>query len=84
VEARAGRGVIRDPTVWRAALGKVASALNDTGAAIMGAMQSPLLGADGNVEFFLHASAHAPGAGTGVDLDAVVTGVKRATRDTTA
>ena len=59
-EAARGRGVIADPAVWRRVLGEVAAALGALGAAIMGAMASPLTGADGNVEFLLHAL---PGAG---------------------
>jgi 23S rRNA (cytidine1920-2'-O)/16S rRNA (cytidine1409-2'-O)-methyltransferase len=71
-EVSRGRGVVRDPTVWLRAVEGVASAFVDAGAAIMGAMVSPLTGADGNVEFLLHAVAHAerPQA---VDLAAVVT-----------
>jgi 23S rRNA (cytidine1920-2'-O)/16S rRNA (cytidine1409-2'-O)-methyltransferase len=71
VEASRGRGVIRDPAVWQRALEGVASAFEEAGAAIMGAMVSPLTGADGNVEFFLHAVAHAPRHAP-VDLAAVV------------
>jgi 23S rRNA (cytidine1920-2'-O)/16S rRNA (cytidine1409-2'-O)-methyltransferase len=58
-EARRGLGVIRDPAIRRAALGRVASALHAAGASIMGAMPSPVLGPAGNVEFLLHARAHA-------------------------
>jgi 23S rRNA (cytidine1920-2'-O)/16S rRNA (cytidine1409-2'-O)-methyltransferase len=47
--------VITDPVVWRRVLEEVADALEELGAAIMGAMASPLTGADGNVEFLLHA-----------------------------
>ena len=54
-EAAAGEGVITDPAVWRRVLEEVAGALDGLGAAIMGAMASPLTGADGNVEFLLHA-----------------------------
>jgi 23S rRNA (cytidine1920-2'-O)/16S rRNA (cytidine1409-2'-O)-methyltransferase len=54
-EAARGRGVITDPAVWARVLDEVASALEGLGAAIMGAMASPLTGADGNVEFLLHA-----------------------------
>ena len=54
-EASRGRGVITDPAVWRRVLDEVAAALEHEGAAIMGAMASPLTGADGNVEFLLHA-----------------------------
>ena len=56
-EAARGRGVIRDPAVWRRVLNEVLIALQATGAAIMGAMVSPLTGADGNVEFLVHARA---------------------------
>jgi 23S rRNA (cytidine1920-2'-O)/16S rRNA (cytidine1409-2'-O)-methyltransferase len=70
-----GRGVIRDPLLWRQALEQVASAFEAAGAAIMGAMVSPLTGADGNVEFFLHGVAHSdePRA---ADLDQVVASVQ--------
>ncbi len=74
-EAARGKGVITDPVVWRRVLDEVNGALVDHGADIMGAMVSPLTGADGNVEFLLWARAPVPGAaGTApaVDLDAVV------------
>jgi 23S rRNA (cytidine1920-2'-O)/16S rRNA (cytidine1409-2'-O)-methyltransferase len=58
-EAARGRGVIADPAVWRRVLEEVAAALASAGTAIMGAMASPLTGADGNVEFLLHARAGA-------------------------
>ena len=60
-EAAKGRGVIRDPAVWRRVLAEVSSDLVSRGATIMGAMVSPLTGADGNVEFVL--VGRAPGAG---------------------
>ena len=50
-----GKGVVRDPAVWRSALEGVTSALEDAGTGIMGAMVSPLTGPAGNVEFLLHA-----------------------------
>jgi 23S rRNA (cytidine1920-2'-O)/16S rRNA (cytidine1409-2'-O)-methyltransferase len=53
----AGRGVIRDPAVRAEALRAVGAHLAGLGATIMGAMVSPLRGADGNVEFLLHARA---------------------------
>jgi 23S rRNA (cytidine1920-2'-O)/16S rRNA (cytidine1409-2'-O)-methyltransferase len=59
-EADRHRGVIVDPEVWRRVLGEVLGALEEAGAAIMGLMASPLRGADGNVEFLVHALA--PGA----------------------
>ncbi|MCY3850927.1 MAG: TlyA family RNA methyltransferase [Acidimicrobiaceae bacterium] len=54
-EADKGRGIVRDPAIWRRTLSEVSEALMDRGAAIMGAMASPITGADGNVEFLLHA-----------------------------
>jgi len=62
VEVSRGRGVIRDPDVHRRTLGEVATALDDAGAVIMGAMPSPITGHAGNVEFLLY--ARTPG-GTG-------------------
>ena len=56
-EADRGRGVIRDPAVWSRALVEVCRAVVDAGAAIMGVMVSPVTGAQGNVEFLLHACA---------------------------
>jgi len=71
-EASRGRGVIRDPAVWRRALEEVSDALGGHRAAIMGVMVSPITGAEGNVEFLLHART-APATPPGpVDLDAAV------------
>jgi 23S rRNA (cytidine1920-2'-O)/16S rRNA (cytidine1409-2'-O)-methyltransferase len=53
-EADRGRGVIRDPAVWAAALLDAGAAMESEGATMMGAMVSPLRGADGNVEFLAH------------------------------
>ena len=58
-EAARGRGVIRDPAIWRTVLAETARALAAVGAAMMDAMVSPLLGADGNVEFLVHVRTHA-------------------------
>lgn len=54
VEAARGRGVITDPEVWRRVLDEVHDSFADRGTAIMGAMTSPIEGADGNVEFLVH------------------------------
>jgi 23S rRNA (cytidine1920-2'-O)/16S rRNA (cytidine1409-2'-O)-methyltransferase len=51
VEVSRGRGVIRDPAIWKATLIGAISAMEAAGAASMGVMVSPLRGADGNVEF---------------------------------
>jgi 23S rRNA (cytidine1920-2'-O)/16S rRNA (cytidine1409-2'-O)-methyltransferase len=67
-EVSRGRGVISDPDVWRRVLVDAMAAARACGAAIMGVMVSPLRGADGNVEFLLHAHTRAAGAdGPGVD-----------------
>jgi 23S rRNA (cytidine1920-2'-O)/16S rRNA (cytidine1409-2'-O)-methyltransferase len=85
-EAARGKGVIRSPAVWRRVLDEVVVAVGGRGGTMMGAMVSPITGADGNVEFLVHAAAApaagvpgAPGAGpVPVDLDAVVaTAVER-------
>ncbi len=65
-EATRGKGVITDPVVWRRVLEEVADALEGLGAAIMGAMASPLTGADGNVEFLVHARTRPTEARAGV------------------
>ena len=62
-EADRGRGVIRDPEVWRRALLGVCRAVVGAGAAIMGVMVSPLTGAEGNVEFLVHADVRAGARG---------------------
>lgn len=73
VEASKGRGVIRDPLVWRRALEGVRTALEGEGAAMMGVMVSPLTGAEGNVEFLAHAVAsHRGPSFPGAALDEVV------------
>ena len=72
-EASRGRGVIRDPEVWRRVLEEVRGALEGRGAAMMGAMVSPLVGTGGNVEFLAHLRAHtASTEAPVVDLDAIV------------
>jgi 23S rRNA (cytidine1920-2'-O)/16S rRNA (cytidine1409-2'-O)-methyltransferase len=54
-EAAKAKGVIRDDTVRERVLEEILGALAGLGAAIMGTMVSPLTGADGNVEYFVHA-----------------------------
>lgn len=73
-EADRGRGVISDPVVWRRVLAEVSGALVDRGATIMGAMASPLTGADGNVEFVLAGRAPGDGSGTALQGRAPLTG----------
>jgi 23S rRNA (cytidine1920-2'-O)/16S rRNA (cytidine1409-2'-O)-methyltransferase len=76
-DADKGRGVIRDPAVWRRVLGDLRDDLVSHGAAMMGVMVSPITGADGNVEFLALVTRRdaADDRGRGVDdaaLDAVV------------
>ena len=53
--ARVGKGgVVRDPAVHRAVLQEVTSGLAAAGLTVRATTPSPLRGADGNVEFFLH------------------------------
>jgi 23S rRNA (cytidine1920-2'-O)/16S rRNA (cytidine1409-2'-O)-methyltransferase len=78
-EASKGKGVIRDAAVHRRTLGEVCDALAAEGAHVTGAMPSPITGHAGNVEFLVHARAHADtgpaaGGGTGAVIDAAVTG----------
>lgn len=54
VDVSRGRGVIRNPIIWRDALGRIAAAYADAGAAMMGLMVSPIRGVEGNVEFLAH------------------------------
>jgi 23S rRNA (cytidine1920-2'-O)/16S rRNA (cytidine1409-2'-O)-methyltransferase len=56
-EVSRGRGVVRDDTVRERVRGEIDDQLRAAGATIMGWMQSPLPGADGNVELFVHAQA---------------------------
>ena len=55
-EASRGRGIIRDPEQWQVALDRVLEAATNAGLAPQAATPSPLKGAQGNVEFFLHLS----------------------------
>ena len=70
-EVSRGRGVIRDPDLWRTALRDVIAALEAAGATMMGVMVSPLRGADGNVEFLVHLRAGPP-PGPRIDADAAI------------
>ena len=70
-EVSRGRGVVRDPATWKVAVEAVQTAFSRAGAAMMGLMVSPLLGAEGNVEFLAHVRSGADPA-TPVDVDAVI------------
>lgn len=62
-----GRGVIRDPDIWRDALAGVIDSAAAAGAAMMDVMASPIHGADGNTEFLVEFRR---GAVASVDSDA--------------
>lgn len=62
-EVSRGRGVISDPDVWRTVLVDVSRAVAEHGATVMALAPSPLRGADGNVEFLLHARRSDPASG---------------------
>ncbi|MCS5689658.1 MAG: hypothetical protein NZ659_12865, partial [Acidimicrobiales bacterium] len=57
VEAARGQGIIRSPDVWFQVLEKVSRCVSDSGFGIMAVMPSPLRGASGNTEFFMHSRA---------------------------
>ena len=54
-EASRGRGVIKDPAIHARVVEEICAAFVEFGANIMGTMESPITGADGNREFLVHA-----------------------------
>lgn len=80
-EARRDRvgkgGVVRDPAVHRAVLGRVRDDVAASGVHAIAVTPSPLRGADGNVEFFFHCRKDVSGIVSDVDLDAAVDGARR-------
>ena len=66
-EASRGKGVVRDPGVWRHVLGEVTASATANGLTPVGVAVSPLRGASGNVEFFLHCRRV---AGASIDVEA--------------
>jgi len=49
-------GIVRDPRVHRAVLDKIARAAIENDWRVRGICRSPIVGADGNVEFFIHST----------------------------
>lgn len=72
-EASKGRGVIRDPAIWRRVLGEVVAAAAESGRCACQAAVSPISGSAGNVEFVVRLE-RGDNTMTGVDelLDRVV------------
>ena len=61
-EVSKGKGVITDPDVHARVRDEVGEALESAGCRVLGWTESPLRGADGNVEYLVHAASpdHAP------------------------
>jgi 23S rRNA (cytidine1920-2'-O)/16S rRNA (cytidine1409-2'-O)-methyltransferase len=67
-EVSRGRGVIRDPEVWRRTLTDVASTFRLLNATMIDVMPSPITGADGNVEFLMWVQRSEKASESGVHL----------------
>lgn len=65
-----GRGIVRDPVVWREVLAAVQVAAQAENLGAVAGIVSPLRGAAGNVEFLLHLRPGAPG--DDLDIEALV------------
>ncbi|HSU19189.1 MAG TPA: TlyA family RNA methyltransferase [Acidobacteriaceae bacterium] len=48
-------GIVRDPAAHQLAIDRVSSAVRETGGHVLGLVDSPILGMEGNREFLLHA-----------------------------
>jgi len=73
-EVSRGKGVIRDPEIWARVLAQVGVAMSAARTAMMGLMISPMRGAEGNVEFFVHSRAHQNNAAD-IDIAGVIAGL---------
>jgi 23S rRNA (cytidine1920-2'-O)/16S rRNA (cytidine1409-2'-O)-methyltransferase len=60
-EVSKGRGIITDPAIHERVKGEVAEAFTDNGCVLHQWTTSPITGADGNIEFLVHATAPAQG-----------------------
>jgi 23S rRNA (cytidine1920-2'-O)/16S rRNA (cytidine1409-2'-O)-methyltransferase len=69
-----GRGVVRDPALWAAAIGRVAEAAWELGLGVAGLCPSPRPGPAGNVEFFAHLRAGAARLAEAALADALAEG----------
>jgi 23S rRNA (cytidine1920-2'-O)/16S rRNA (cytidine1409-2'-O)-methyltransferase len=75
---RVGKGgVVRDPAVHRAVVGRVRDDLAAAGVHAIAVTPSPLQGADGNLEFFFHCRKDVSGDVNDADLDAAVDAAHR-------
>ena len=60
VEVARGRGVITDPAIHDRVQDEVGAALHAAGCAVIGWIDSPITGGDGNREFLVHAVTATP------------------------
>lgn len=56
-EVNKGRGIITDPAIHDRVRSEVTDAFVERGCTVQGWVTSPITGADGNVEFLVHAIA---------------------------
>jgi 23S rRNA (cytidine1920-2'-O)/16S rRNA (cytidine1409-2'-O)-methyltransferase len=68
-------GIVREPEKHLKSLHSIVSAALKTGFTVRGACRSPLAGAEGNREFFLHLSLGSTGAVPGEDLERLLGGI---------
>ena len=69
---RVGKGgIVRDPDLWREVLAGLVNQSADAGHAVIGWCESPIAGADGNREFFLHLGKGGAGDHSATILSAV-------------
>ncbi len=61
VEVSRGRGIVTDPAIHDRVRDEIDTALHEAGCEVLGWMDSPLLGGEGNKEFLVH--TRTPGAG---------------------
>jgi len=54
-----GQGVVTDPELHRQACDAVSDAFREAGADVVGLVESPITGGEGNEEFLLHARVRA-------------------------
>lgn len=62
VEVSRGKGVVTDPEIHDRVRSEIDEALADAGCIVEGWTTSPITGADGNVEFLVHATTPATGS----------------------
>lgn len=77
-DADRGRGIIVDPELWASSIASSAAAFAELGSSSRGCTVSPVTGAAGNVEFFLH--VHNDGAGARLGDESVAAAVTAARR----